>query len=325
MEGGNLAHDGHGFFSECDDLSLLSTHREPTTRHFCSFNMTSAAAAQAAWMAAQIQTTYPDIWPETVRALIVHSAEWTEEMEAQFLRHFNMSAPSKNFYSSILRLCGYGVPNLDRAIHSAANSLTLIAQQEIQPFDRRQEGSGYRTKEMHLYELPWPKEVLLSLPTEVEVRMRVTLSYFIEPGPGEIGWEDRYRYPSHLLRFDLKSPDEETSDFIKRINAADRTEEEGHPGTQSASDHWAIGSRGRDKGSIHSDIWLGTAAELAASNVIAVYPRIGWWRERGYLERWGRRTRYSLIISIVTPAEGVDIYTPVANKLGITVPAAIEI
>jgi hypothetical protein len=321
MEGGNLAHDGQGFYSECDDLSLLSTYRDPATRHFYCFNMTSAATAQAAWLAAQIQSVYPNIWPETVRALIVHSAEWTEELKAQFLRYFRVSVPSKTFYSRLLRICGYGVPDLDRAIHSAANSLTLIAQQEIQPFDKRPEGSGYRTKDMHLYDLPWPKEVLLSLPSEVEVRMRVTLSYFIEPGPGEIGWEDRYRYPSHLLRFDLKAPNEEPSDFIKRINAADRMEEEGHPGTQSTSDHWLIGSHGRDKGSIHSDIWLGTAAELAASNVIAVYPRIGWWRERAYLDRWDHSTRYSLIISITTPAEDVDIYTPVANKMGIIVPA----
>lgn len=325
LEGGNLAHDGHGFPSECEDLSLLTTYRDPATRHFCSFNMTSAAAAQAAWMAAKIQATYPDIWPETVRALIVHSAEWPQEMEAQFSRLFNMHIPSKTFYSKLLRFCGYGVPDLERAIYSAANSLTLIAQQEIQPFDKRQEGSGYRTKEMHLYELPWPKEALLSLPSDVEVRMRVTLSYFIEPGPGEIGWKDRYRYPSHLLRFDLKSPNEETKDFVRRINAAARAEEDEHPGTQSASDHWVIGSRGRDKGSIHSDIWLGTAAELATSNVIVVYPCIGWWRERGYLGCWNRRTRYSLIVSIVTPAEDVDIYTPVAIKLGITVPVAVEV
>ena len=80
MEGGNLAHDGAGFVSECDDLSVTSTFFKPTESHFCSFNMTSAATAQAAWFAAQIQSTYPDIWPETIRALMVHSAKWTDAL-----------------------------------------------------------------------------------------------------------------------------------------------------------------------------------------------------------------------------------------------------
>ncbi len=101
-----------------------------------------------------------------------------------------------------------------------------------------------------------------------------------------------------------------------------REEEEGHPGTQSASDHWKIG-QARDRGSIHSDIWQGMASELAESNVIAISPRIGWWRERAHLEKWNRLTRYSLIVSITTPEEHIDVYTPVANKVGITVPVEI--
>ena len=74
---------------------------------------------------------------------------------------------------------------------------------------------------MHLHELPWPKDVLLNLPDDTKVNMRVTLSYFIEPGPGEIGWKDRYRYASHALRFELNSPGESKSEFAKRVNKAE--------------------------------------------------------------------------------------------------------
>ncbi|MEN6324617.1 MAG: S8 family peptidase, partial [Syntrophomonas sp.] len=320
MEGGNLSHDGKGFYDESDDLSLLSTFHIPSISHFRSHNMTSAATAKAAWFAAQLQYHYPESWPETIRALMVHSAEWTDALMEQFLED-----QSKGSYAKLLRICGYGVPDLERALYSAGNSLTLISQAELQPYEKKPNGSGYRTKEMHLYDLPWPKEVLLGLPSEIEVNMRVTLSYFIEPGPGEIGWKDRYRYASHGLRFDVKSPSETNSEFIRRINAAVRTDEEGRPGTQSAADHWVIGANGRDKGSIHSDIWKGTAAELANSGVIAVYPIGGWWRERAHLGRFNRQARYSLIVSIMTPAENVDIYTPVANKLGISVPLIIEV
>jgi len=37
--------------------------------------------------------------------------------------------------------------------------------------------------------------------------MRITLSYFVEPSPGEVGWKDRYRYASHGLRFELNGPE----------------------------------------------------------------------------------------------------------------------
>jgi hypothetical protein len=320
LEGGNVAQDSTGFTTECDDLSVLSTFRDPQVSHFYPFNMTSSATAQAAWFAAQIQAQYPDLWPETIRALMVHSAKWPETLLSQFRANDSKTAMKK-----LMRICGYGVPNLERALYSAANSLTLISQAEIQPFDRKEDSSGYRTKDMHLYSLPWPKEVLLSLPPTTDVSMQITLSYFIEPGPGEIGWKDRYRYASHGLRFDINSPNELRQEFIRRINAAARSEEEGHPGTDSASDHWLIGSQTRNKGSIHSDIWRGTAAELATSNLIAVSPRVGWWRERHHLGKWNRQTRYALVVSITTPEESIDLYTPVAVEIGVATPVPITI
>ena len=315
LEGGNLAVDKAGFATEADELSLLSTFYKPHEGHFYPFNMTSAATAQLGWMAGQLQARNPNFWPETVRALLVHSAEWPETMKKQFV-----SNESKTSFKRLLSICGYGVPNLERALYSAQNSLTLIAQAELQPFDKKPKGeSGYRTRDMHLYELPWPKDVLLALPDVTSVQMRITLSYFVEPGPGEIGWKDRYRYASHALRFELNSPGETKDEFVRRINKAAWDKNEGKPDTQSPSDHWVFGSQARDRGSIHSDIWKGTAAELAASNLIAISPTIGWWRERSYLGRWGKQTRYSLVVSITTSDENVDIYTPVALQVGIPI------
>lgn len=321
FEGGNMAVDDHGFTTECDDLRLISTFYKPQEKLLECFSMTSAATAQAAHFAAQIQSKYPEYWPETIRALIVHSAKWPEELKSQFA-----SNNSKTELKKVLHTCGYGVPNLDRAIYCASNSLTLIAESEIQPYQK--DGIKYSTKDMHLYRLPWPMEILQEL-GEMEVEMRVTLSYFIEPGPGEIGWKDRYRYASHALRFDLNSPTETEDEFVRRINKASWDEENGKPDTPSAADHWLIGSQSRDKGSIHSDIWHGSASELASSNLIAVYPRIGWWRERHYLKRYNSLTRYSLIISIETPEQNIeqkiDIYTPVAIQVTHSVPVQVEV
>jgi len=317
FEGGNIAVDSKNFPTECNDLSLVSTFYKPQEKLLESFNMTSAATAQASYFAAQIQTRYPDYWPETIRALMVHSAEWPEALKNQFAKN-----NTKTELKKVLRACGYGVPDLERAVYCASNSLTLIAESEIQPFEKVD--GKYKTKDMHLYNLPWPTDVLENL-AETEVEMRITLSYFIEPGPGEIGWKDRYRYASYSLRFDINSPTETKNEFIKRINAAERADKEDRPDTESASDYWVIGQQSRDKGSIHSDIWRGTASELASTNLIAVFPKIGWWRERHHLGKYNKKTRYSLVISIKTPDENVDIYTPVAIKITQNIPVPVEI
>jgi len=315
FEGGNIARGPHDSIFDTEDLKLLSTCHEPHVAQFSPFWATSAASAQAAWMAARIQATYPEAWPETVRALIVHSAEWTEAQKRTFLR-----STSKSDHYWLTKVCGYGVPNLDRALSCAANSLSLISEANIQPFDKHETQSRYISKDMHVYRLPWPEDVLRDL-GELTVQMRVTLSYFIEPSPGEVGWKDRYRYASHALRFELNGPGEVQDDFIQRINRKAR-ENDQHPGTEGAGDHWTLGEA-RNVGSIHSDIWTGTAAELALSNLIAVHPAVGWWRERHYLGKFDKQTRYSLVVSFTLPGQDIDIYTPVATQLG--VPTIIEI
>lgn len=317
FEGGNVARNQtSGEVALHDHLSLLSTHYAPQLKQFAAFDQTSAAAAQAAWMAAKIQAAYPNAWPETVRALIVHSAEWTPAQKRRFLR-----SDKKNDFCNLARVCGYGVPNLERALYCAGNVLTLIAQESIQPFEKTKK--GYKSKEMHLYRLPWPADDLLAL-GEIPVTMRVTLSYFIEPSPGEIGWNDRYRYASHALRFDLNAPGESEEEFVQRVNTKERDDPKVGPGTKAPSDRWTLGEL-RDVGSIHSDIWTGTAAALADSHRLIVHPAIGWWRERHHLGRWKKRTRYALIVSIHLPGQEVDIYTPVAMRIMARVPVPIEV
>jgi hypothetical protein len=315
MEGGNKAVAPGGAVSDIDDLQLLSTWHRPDVAHFAVFGDTSAATAHASYLAARIYASYPDVWPETVRGLLVHSARWTAAMREQFL-----AGSGKGAYRQLLRSCGYGVPQLDVALRCLSNRLTLVCEDQLQPFERRE--GRYTTKELHLYELPWPMQELQQL-GEVPVQLRITLSYFVEPGPGEVGWKDRYRYASHGLRFELNDPSENRQEFLKRVNAQARADDEGSSDTASPSGHWVLGSQQRDVGSIHSDIWTGTAAALASSNLIAIRPAVGWWRERAHLGQWSRLARYSLIVSVETPATEVDIYTRIAAQ--ITTPIEIEI
>jgi hypothetical protein len=170
FEGGNLATDGSCAGEVLDDLSLLTVHHKVNQRLFTLFSDTSAATALAGYFAAQILVQNPDFWPETVRALIVHSATWTAAM-----RKHLPAAPQQKDKSILLRRYGYGVPSLEKALRSAKNDLTMIVEDGFQPFQKKENHSNVTTKDMNLHTLPWPKKELESL-GERDVEMRVTLS-----------------------------------------------------------------------------------------------------------------------------------------------------
>ena len=318
LEGGNAAKDAlSAVWTDC--LSLLTTHHRLAERIFTTTNATSAAMAQAARLAARIMVVYPALWPETVRALIVHSAEWTETMRRAWLP--TTGAATKRDYEGLVRRCGFGVPDLDRALWSVDNSLTMVVEERLHPFKR--EGSKLPTlRDMHLHKLPWPHEALESL-GETAVEMRVTLSYFIEPNPSRRGVRSRYRYESHGLRFDVKRPHESVDDFRTRINAAARDEEEGTHGGPGGDPEWLIGKQIRHRGSLHGDVWRGSAADLASRGCVAVYPAVGWWKTRQALERYDQAARYALVVSIRAPEVDVDLRTEVANRIGVAVETEI--
>ncbi|GGD61732.1 S8 family peptidase [Lacimicrobium alkaliphilum] len=316
FEGGNVAKD-ELFATSMHSLRLLTTSAQINERLFTTSNATSAASALCARMAARLMARYPELWPESIRALIVHSAQWTEAMKRMYLPA--RGEPTKTQTTQLVRHCGFGEPDLDRAMWSADNSLTMICEEFLHPF-KRNNGKEPQLRDMNLHRLPWPLKELEAL-GETEVEMRVTLSYFIEPNPSARGVTSRYRYESHGLRFDVKRPLESEADFRARINAAARDEEQ-RINRNDSDPNWFIGKKSRHKGSLHSDIWKGSAAELASRGAIAVYPSLGWWKTRPVLERYDQRVRYSLIVSISAPDVDVDLYTPIANQIG--VPVVIE-
>jgi hypothetical protein len=65
---------------------------------------------------------------------------------------------------------------------------------------------------------------------------------------------------------------------------------------------------------------------LASRGFIAVYPAKGWWRTRQAQERYDLPARYSLIVSIRTPAKDVDLYTPIAQQVAaqVAVPVVVN-
>ena len=320
FEGGNLykTNDPQIPFSSHQDLELMTTSKNyQISGYFDTINATSAATALAANFAGKLQAKYPDLWAESIRGLIVHSAKWTSCMEMQF------PVRNRGDMEKRLRHCGYGVPSEERAFYSTENGLTYVAQEIIQPFIKDRGDNSPKINEMHFFELPWSREVLEEL-AETNVTMRITLSYFIEPAPGEIGWKDKYRYASCGLRFDVNQEDEDQRAFQLRINKLIEAEENEERG-RNDSTRWLIGADNRNKGSIHSDELNLTAAQLAACNLIAVYPIGGWWKTRTNLKQYNNKLRYSLIISLDTPVENIDLYNVVKTKIETMIKTPIEV
>ena len=315
MEGGNVMHDGASMFEPDHAALSLRTTGHTNDQALTSANATSVATAQAARLAALVMATYPEYWPETVRALLVHAAEWTPVMRSEIDQGRQQGLQAQQM---LLRRYGWGVPSEERVLFSSNQAVTLVVQDEFTPFD----GDEFKVPSFRLHDLPWPREVLEYLGAD-SVSLRVTLSYFIEPTASRRGWRQRYSYASHGLRFELQDPLESETQFVQRVNREARTEEAGgRPAGGQVS--WLVGPNQRNYGSLHQDIWATSGAELASTGKLAVYPVGGWWKNNKDRNRVDQAVRYALVVSLKTEETGTDLYTPVANLLNIPVEIPIE-
>ncbi|MDH0773658.1 S8 family peptidase [Delftia tsuruhatensis] len=297
-------------------LRILTTSHKMHQGPFAETGDTSAAAAEVARICAHIRARYPDYWEETVRALVVHGARFTPHMQAQV-----PPGAKKAAMKNLLRTFGFGLASMQNSLASALEAPTLIVQDTIVPY-KLDEGK-VKLNQLKLHKLPWPYQELEAL-GEASVEMRVTLSYFVEPNPSRRGWQSKFRYQSHGLRFAVKGASEDEARFTQRINKLDRLEAEDLDEDESLSDpdrnEWQIGAQLRARGSVHSDVWVGTAAQLREKSHIAVFPVGGWWKDWPGAERADKSTRYSLVISLRTIHEmdvPVDLYTPIATEIAI--------
>lgn len=315
MEGGNVLSDGVSGFEDRHPVVSLRSAGTASDLALTSANATSAATAQAARLAALTMARYPEYWPETVRGLLTHSAEWTEPMWREI-----DAASGKSARLALLRRYGWGVPTEEAVQYSSTQAVTLVSQDQFVPFD----GANYRMRHFRLHSLPWPREALEQL-AEARVRLRVTLSYFIEPSASRRGWRRPYSYASHGLRFDLQGPLETEREFIARVNRDAQDDEQGTGSTSSGTtDRWLVGPNQRHLGALHQDEWTGSGYELAATGSLAVYPVGGWWKNNGRADRISRPVRYSLLVSLQTEETGIDLYTPIATEIRVPIEIVAE-
>lgn len=297
-------------------LSLLTTSHQYPIRSFTLCHDTSAATALAARQVTQLWSEYPQLWPETIRALYVASARWTNQMKSHLPAN-----PLKGAYAPLFRRYGYGVPDMARARRSASNALTLVIQDEIIPYGLSDATGGDIHKEMRLFELPWPVEELRKL-GNARITLRVALSSFVEPNPSEASRGSRYRYASHNLRFKLNRAGENAEQFLARISKlADPVD-----GPMSEEDDsWDFGSVRRDVGSLHIDQLTSKASDLARRNLIAVHPVAGWWKNKAVLKGELPKARFALIVEIDAENIEAELYAEVQTSIATLAQAQIQI
>lgn len=320
FEGGNLIKLDNGDIDYHEDLEILTTSTNAIINKFTTFNATSAATAFASNFIAKLRNNYPNAWPETLRALMIHSASWNAGM----INQFNIDTNKVGDIQRLLRIVGYGIPDIRKATECKSNYLTFISEEVIQPY--KLDGT-IKTNEIHYYEFPWPKEILENLGA-TDVTLRVTLSYYIQPNPGDKGYSTKYSYQSCALKFLLINPGETPENFeirTNRINIENLKNELGVEKLEvgdyikgTGNSRWYLGADTVFKGSIHSNFWKGSAAEIASCNRLAIYPLAsGWWKQLKKQQKADSKLRYSLIVSIETPENTADIYTEIASQINI--------
>lgn len=319
FEAGNMLADATDFCGWSPSVSLLAAGSNVIAEPLAPFWATSAATGVAGHFLGRLQAALPGLWPETYRALTVQSADWPAPIRRKLIgKGAHWKTATKTAMQRLLRTVGYGVPDLDRAVASARNAVTLTAQAEIQPFALAEDGARAVYNEMHFYDLPWPRDALEELENAV-VTLKVTLSYFVEPNINGRAATRPDTYRSFGLRFAMKKRTETDAAFRGRVNAA---QEKGEAGETEAS-YWLLGSRSVNAGSLHCDLWRGRAIDLAGHDAIAIYPVGGWWKSHTGQGRMSDRARYSLAISLSAPGHAVDMHAEIETLVEARVAAVL--
>ena len=129
MEGGN-AYDESGDLITHNDLTLVTTSSTIDYHKFNRFYATSAATALASNLAAKIKTENPTLSNESIRALMIHSSEWTQGMI-----ECAKTDDGKVSLDALMHSCGYGTPVERKALKCNDNYVVFIVENEIFPLE----------------------------------------------------------------------------------------------------------------------------------------------------------------------------------------------
>jgi hypothetical protein len=247
----------------------------------------------AAWLAAEL----PNESCLLYRALIVQSARLPEWVEAEIFDP-----------CSAIRMLGYGIPNLDRALGGSDQRITLIARG-----DRR-----ISARQAHIYQVSLPDK-LRSPGEDIDIRVEITLSYKAQPRRTR---RARRKYLSTWLDWECSKKGEASERFLERVLQEYDAPENSEQGESifnwflAKQKNWGK-ARGvsRSAGTIQKDWAIVKSYDLRESFCIAVVGHEGWNNDPN------ADAPYALVVSFETVDTNVQIYSEIAN---IPVPIQVE-
>lgn len=254
---------------------------------------TSYAAPKVTHIAAALAASFPEESCLLYKALIVQSArlpEWTN---------------NESDLSPAIRMMGYGLPSLERALGNSPSRITLITEG----------GSQIQPQRVQIYQVAIPEE-LLSPAESLDILVEITLSYKAEPRRTR---RNKRKYLSSWLHWECSEKGEPSESFLARIlnesEAFDRDIED----TSQEIDNdregifsWTIGKQrnhsklvkdtSRGIGTIQKDWATVKSFDLRKEFCVAVVSHKGWNND---LEA---AIPYSLVVSFEAMRSEVPIY-----------------
>lgn len=128
-----------------------------------------------------------------------------------------------------------------------------------------------------------------------------------------MGWTLRLQLPRAPIRYAPSRGEYRFFPLAPRTRARAHGEK---PLSLDTEKGWLFGSdQQKAPGSLHIDIWTGTATDLASKEAVAVYLVAGWWKNRRLYDQSDNGVDYSLVVSIESPTVEVDLWAPVAQQI----------
>ncbi|MCI0578160.1 MAG: S8 family peptidase [Chloroflexi bacterium] len=219
--GGNLSYDAltQSYNDRIRELAIPIANRNFLTGssggiigYHCG---TSMAAPKVAHLAGLIQSTHPEFSTNLIRALIVNSAEWPQPEIFNEVPNPLGTEDGTEIKRRMLRLCGYGIPQADKAL--TANSYCIVLFSEgVFEWDPMNE-NDLTSEERYASKVSFYRALFDSADLthgdilDEKVRVSITLAY-----------NPRVRktnsaYQAVKMNWHLKRPDETLDNFEGRL------------------------------------------------------------------------------------------------------------
>lgn len=253
---------------------------------------TSFAAPKVSRIAVELQKLLPNESTLLYKALIIQSARWTDWAEI-----FSMDRKK-----DVLRLMGYGLPDIDRAVANNEHRITYITRGE------RTIPPGY----VHIYRVRVPQNIRNM---SNSIRIDVTLTFSAKPRRTRKGFRGYFStwvdWMSSKFNEDLEAFASRTISMSEETELAGENDEdrgEGIPWVIGARDNWGlIKGVNRSRSASQKDWAILEAYKLPEEFCIAVIGHKGWSTNGEHV------AKYAMCVSFEAINGDVDIYAPFAQ------------